>query len=91
MLIREAFRAVQTVTMFQLVKLFASPTGKQRLDAYWLHPTKDTSPDYDPVQAEEPWGDLYHPAFGSNGNCDGGRSHTYCDYSSHYMKDFKPF
>mmetsp|Transcript_35828 Transcript_35828/g.84218 ORF Transcript_35828/g.84218 Transcript_35828/m.84218 type:complete len:89 (+) Transcript_35828:26-292(+) len=25
-------------------------------------------------------GDLYHPSFGYVNNCDGGRSHTYCDY-----------
>jgi hypothetical protein len=74
--------------MFQLVKLFAAVNTDCKTNCGYI---QYGTPDYDAVQAEDPWGDLYHPTFGNNGNCDAGRSHTYCDYSSHYMNDFKPF
>mmetsp|Transcript_1478 Transcript_1478/g.983 ORF Transcript_1478/g.983 Transcript_1478/m.983 type:complete len:83 (-) Transcript_1478:84-332(-) len=54
-----------------------------RLDAYYLHPEKSTTPSYDGQgSGSDFWGTVWHPSFGNVNNCDGGRGHTYCDYQT---------
>ena len=56
---------------------------EHRLDAYWLHPEESTSPGWDGQGSGHDFmGTIWHPSSGNTGNCDGGRSHNFCDYKS---------
>jgi len=47
------------------------------------HPEESTAPGFDGQgSGHDFWGTVWHPSFGNTGNCDGGRSHSYCDYKS---------
>ncbi|EKX52078.1 hypothetical protein GUITHDRAFT_150672 [Guillardia theta CCMP2712] len=60
---------------------FPDAAAAHRTDAYWEHPEESTTPSHDGQgTGSDFFGTVWHPSFGYVNNCDGGRSHTYCDY-----------
>eukprot|EP00285_Hemiselmis_virescens_P005622 CAMPEP_0173378494 /NCGR_PEP_ID=MMETSP1356-20130122/1642_1 /TAXON_ID=77927 ORGANISM="Hemiselmis virescens, Strain PCC157" /NCGR_SAMPLE_ID=MMETSP1356 /ASSEMBLY_ACC=CAM_ASM_000847 /LENGTH=78 /DNA_ID=CAMNT_0014331575 /DNA_START=23 /DNA_END=259 /DNA_ORIENTATION=+ len=75
----------ETVRQFSelITEGYAPAKAADRTDAYYLHPESSTSPGFDGQgSGHDFWGTVWHPSFGNQGNCDGGRSHSYCDYST---------